>query len=504
MMNQSNKEFEHRKSIHIKTIGMIFLIVAIVFFIAVPVFYYAMLSIPYADDFSYASTMKAYLVQDSNPFLAAYRSMLQFYNTLGGEWFSDYLAFFFSQFECSNLAALRIVNLVSHLFLGGALAYLISSFLRDVNKAKTMLSTIIISVIFLYWMTNNYCNTEIYTWHIVCVKYVLSMAVLCLGVGSYVRYFHHQYRRYWILAMIIGILVNGTSLNIAMLNCELYCLLMLYGIIRKRLIWQSIIVSTVPLVSVLVTLVAPGNFSRYGNETFYIGGCILGCLYAVLDRIVYLSIHTPYLVMSFLVFLWLLAHIKPESSTERKKRHPLILLPVFFLCVLGVDSPYVMSLKIQRFEFTQFEDRALFVQDFSIYLFTIVWIIYFAKYVKGRFPKLELKRGVAISCLTAGIALSVLIIGLNDIRTMTTVRMWEGIAKGNAITYARYQETILQQIEASDQAIVDIVYDTTKAGRKDEFILGLRLSEDEGRWDYWYNGAVANFCDKEKINITYE
>ncbi len=482
-------------------VWMLFL--ALFFFLLFPIIYYSMCSIPFADDFSNASNMKENLV-NAGRLTATLKTLDWQYNTMGGTWASSFIVNLFMHIS-EGLIWFRICILFSNLLLFVALLYLsYVIYSCYMNKLVMDVTALPVFSFFVWWLTNNYQNTEMYTWYTVQGEYILPVALICYGAASYIRYVRLDGKGR-VPAFFCFCFASGCALNIIVLGVGVLFMITLEAVMRKKEVsFFNIVTVLFAVIGAIISAVAPGNFNRYGSEEYNITGAVLGTLASVLYRMRYLITKTPYLVMLIVLFILLYKKQTNANQIDHRAKHPVCMLIICFLAVFLVDYPYVLSRQIDGFREILFEDRAYFVQDFTIYLISIVLVVYFADYIKRVKPEWIIANRVSMISIFVGLVLSAVVIFINGFSQITSVYMWKQILTGRAHMYARYQEEIMDAIRGAEGDIVSIEYDVNVAPSKEKFIRGLQLSDVEGEWPWWRNCAVARFYDKEKVTLQYK
>ena len=484
-----------------KTILFAVLLCLVSMTIIIPVLCYSMLSIPYADDFSDARGSLEYLGQYGNWLVAALYRTRNFWVTFQGSYTGLFLVSFYNSYATGGILGLRLFNTVSMASFYLSLLYLVYVFCKT-GKRKWILTLSVYTVI-IYWITDNYIYSEIYTWNNVICIYVVPLIFVFAGEGLYIEYVRRQ-GFYWIPASVCGFFIGGGTINIATLGCGLFLITVVYGIFQRNLI-KSIKVYIPFVFTVVCTLfntLAPGNFIRWDSDgdVSLIRVAIVS-VYSILKCITRISTTTPFIAT--LIILVIVAHKYGVHELDGKitYAHPL-LVGVMYVTACGVvNFPYCLGNNLDRIGST-FEDRALFVQDVSIYLLTVLWIFYFSGFIRKRFVEFEFGKIHAASAFVVCATSLLLIWGYDGFGNMGTPFMIRTIADGSAKDYAEYQEEIIDQIRYGDN-VQTIYYDSAHHEKKHPIIRGLRLSDDPERWDMWFNNAIAGYFGKVVPIIVY-
>ena len=467
----------------------------------IPVLYYSMLSIPYADDFSDARGSIEYYREYGNWLISALYRTKNFWVTFQGSYTGLFLVSFCNPYALGGLLGLRLYNTVCMSSFYTSLLYLVYVFCK--SGEQKWLQTLSVYTIIVYWMTNNYIYSEIYTWNNVICIYVVPLIFVFAGEALYIEYVRRQ-GFWWIPASVCGFFIGGGTINIATLGCGLFLITAVYGIFQRDLLKsiRTYIPFAFTVVCTLFNTLAPGNFIRWDSDS---GASLIRVaivsVYSILKCITRISTTTPFIAT--LIILVIVAHKYGGFELEGKitYAHPL-LVGVMYVTACGVvNFPYCLGNNLDRIGST-FEDRALFVQDVSIYLLTVLWIFYLAGYIRKRFARFEFEKIHATSAIVVCITSLLLIWGYDGFDNMGTPFMIRTIADGSAKDYAKYQEEIIDQIRYGDN-VQTIYYDSAHHEKKHPIIRGLRLSDDPERWDMWFNNAIAGYFGKPVPIIVY-
>ena len=159
---------------------LILVMVFISLVIILPILYYSMMSIPYADDLTNAGMGKKYLEQYGSYFLSGLANIRYSYINWQGSYTAAFLVAFLQPVLRGWVHALRICNTACNALLFCTFFFLAYEFVALVGYDR-LIDRVEISlylyVFFLFCITNNYMNNEIYTWFTVMAVYVIPSFV---------------------------------------------------------------------------------------------------------------------------------------------------------------------------------------------------------------------------------------------------------------------------------------------------------------------------------------
>ena len=195
---------------------------AMILTVIIPILIYASKSFPVADDFGNTRYVRDSMVSESF-FLTAVKLAGETYVRLGGNFFSAFLNYFFTPFLRGGIVGIRIFNTIMHIVFYISVFVLVRFFSKHILKADSNIA-LFLYFAFIFCLVNNRVNSDVYSWYVVLVAYILPTAIL-MFCHSILIYSVCTRNRMYIPAAILAFLVSGSSLNITALNCGLLLLL---------------------------------------------------------------------------------------------------------------------------------------------------------------------------------------------------------------------------------------------------------------------------------------
>ncbi len=471
--------------------------------IIIPMLYYCMLSLPFSDDFALARKTGEYLLYHNNSyFISALANTKDAWLKWQGTYTGCFSAVFFNMFYRWGLLGLRLLNTIITLLFFASLFYLTRVFCKKISKPLTL--TLWVYLIILFCITNNCMYSEIYTWYTGIVVYLIPCVFLLIEMSMCIEYMRNQGNE-WIIAAICGVLAGGGVINMATLACGLCLIITAYGLFQLDI--KDKIKACIPLASTvagtLLNVMAPGNYARWEEkgELSVIRVAGSSIMY-VFRRIGELSSGRMFILLLIALFIVVYKYGTFDYKGKMTFRHPYALLPLIILGCATVNFPYCLGLRVQSMDF-YFENRALFVEDLSIYLLFSAWVFYYVGYIKYKYKQIEFNRENTSIILVLYLSFVLVIYGSGLYSEYTTPYMIEGIADGSIREYAQYQESIIDWIENNTDKEIDVKYNIGRYAPSNYMIIGMSLSDDPNRWDYYNNETIAEYYGKDRVDVEY-
>lgn len=349
---------------------------------------------------------------------------------------------------------------------------------------------LLIYIIVLISLTNNYNNVETWTWYCVLIGYVFVVACIFWGVSFFIQAIRYDKIYYIIAASVIGFLASGASLNVTALNCGLYLLIGIIGLWAYNKKKVSIICFSSALAGGIINAAAPGNFIRHDITTtsYSIVGSLEAAAMLGISRVQTLLTYSPFVLLLIIFFLFSLKNI--NNAERRCKLHPSIILLITFAGITIVNFPVCLG-----YETTSLPYRCIWVEDCTIYIGMFAWSGYLAGWIKGRSGGFEIHKEcclcIALSCLLFFCSLG----NVRSMKSYPTFQMMRQLLNGELEEYAEFWEEIFREIEISDDGNV-VVY--REAMKENDFITSPGMWGDKGNW---INRSIASYYGKDSAYI---
>ncbi|MBO6108601.1 MAG: hypothetical protein J6P16_04250 [Eubacterium sp.] len=460
--------------------------------IILPILFYALLSVPAADDATNCLTMKSYIDSGDGYFYGAVKQTVKLYENTSGYYFAAFINYFTTPFARWGIDGLRIVNLILNCIFFISLYALVRAVCKTLLKTSEHHWKLFFFVLFL--VVNGYANTEIYTWYCVLIAYVFSVSIMLFGLALFIDCEKKTLPKL-IISAVLALLVSGSSLNVAVVNIELFFVAALIKLYRTSGFRNIIlyIPFAMALVGGFINLLAPGNYIRHDAVTtnYNVISAVAHTISIIYDRVLSLVSETVFIPVMIIIIICC-RELKDDERLTRLGIHPFIMSVLCAAAVFLVDFPVVFG-----YADKYFPDRCVYVQDVAVYFFGIIWcmdlVLYYRK--KGKTPGLwdAMTKGkpAVYLCL---VLFSLAVYGHSAPDGWTTMYMYKNIINGDAVEYADSQKDLLREIKSSELSDVVLPYDEKVP--VDKFIKGTGIGWDP---DDWINRGYAQLFDKNSV-----
>lgn len=410
--------------------------------VIIPIIIYATKSFPVADDFGNSGFVRDQMVGGSY-FLTACKLTVDSYFRIGGYYFAAFMNYFFSPFLRMGITGVRIFNPIIHL------VFFLSAFLLVWAFSKCIIKVDIEASLALYFafiasIVNDRVNSEVYSWYVVMVAYVLPISVMMLADALLIYSFSKK-NKLFIVSAVLTFLVSGSSLNITALNCGLLLLAVFYCFSVNEYKIEFATVFVAAFIGALISVAAPGNYKRHdsGGSEYYIIGALKSSILHSLEQIFGLFTRSPMLIFVIVVFVLLLLKTDYSWAQKLKFNHPVLAAVVAIAGVVIVNYPVYLGAGDTA-------ERCEYVQDIAIYVLTFLLLCYVVGYIKMNNPGITISHeGLAI------LTVAVLLYGVTLLNahggsaSFATPYMVKSIVTGEFTKYVDYNEGIIKELENS-------------------------------------------------------
>ncbi len=461
---------------------------------AIPVLVYARKSVPVLDDYANAySLLKNYGWGDSffSTVIASAKRTSYLYKTTSGYFFAAFLNFLCSPFLRGGIHALRVFNLVIYICFFCSLYFLIYTFSKRILGINKQYASLGVYFLVLMQIINGYNNSEIYTWYCCVVAYVFPVLLLFVSLSLLILAMTGKYWLY-IPSAIFSFLISGSSLNISALNCGLTFIACVYAFIRFREKRGNVFVFASGLVGALINVLSPGNYVRHDAETsnYDIFQSLYDTFVASFGSIELRISKTPFMIILIILLIVILMH-SDDKSRELKYKHPFLSILMIFAGVIIVNFPFCFG-----YSTDQLSDRVVFIQDIALYLLSIIWISYFAGWLKKRFTSIVVSQNL-LFCIVINLVMSLMIIISihGGLCSFTTGDMISSLLNGDFIKCVEYEEDIINEVaESKDNDVV--IARNSKVELRSYKSVGLSDNTES-----LANECIADFYGKDSVRL---
>ena len=475
---------------NILIIGFIILSLLVI----IPVLIYASMSVPAADDFSNAYTIRKYWKIYPSTFIASLVNCYDYYFESNGFYFSIFLNMLFQPLLRWGIGGLRIFNVIVNIAFFTATLFLFHIFVKEfLNKKSSSLMTWFLYSTFVFSLINNTSNFEVYTWYCVLVAYTLPLALMMCTFALFILILKRN-SHLVIITSTFAFLVSGSSLNIVALNCGMILLFGIYGFIFLNKKKESLTVFISALVGAIINVVAPGNYIRrdYISTNYDVIDSFKDAIKCTVRLLIDKCLHTSFLPVLIIIFL--ISYIFIEVKSDKIKfKYPIFALIVAMSGIIIVNFPVTLG-----YESNTLPVRCVFIQDIATYFLLYLCMLYFIGWLKTSFIVVKFSKVLTCAILTGCILLIFGICRMNGgYRNYTTGYMISSIVNGELVRYVKYEEGILEEIENSEEEDV-IIYRPFKMSNPYMKEIGIESDPQN-----WVNKSISGYYYKDSTVIYY-
>ena len=492
IINDSFREIFAKENRQMLIAGIILTLFALA--IVLPVLYYARYSFPTGDDIGYALSMRALLNRSDSYLGAVWRGVVVEYKEASGMFFTTFTDYLFSPVLNGGVTGVRIANvLLQSFFVFGVFFFALTFSRKILNKGYNV--AMLIFCMIIYAVVNIQSNGDIYTWVTVVNMYNAQVGLILIGLSLFIICLMDNRDLLCIPACLIAFLGSGAALNIAALNCGILMIFGVYGFLILKRKWVSLGVFISALIGAIVNVAAPGNYVRHDEMQagYNLSGTMINAV-SVSVRAVFSRVFNPVFFVILLIMLLVFIHELDYSGTDYQFNHPLIGLFIVFISIVVVDFPVILG-----YGGSSIPERSRFIQDITLCIMILLWMLYFTGWLKKRFGEFEFrKEHLFAMCVACIIAISCTVYSSDDgMLTFGTPYMIHSILNGSFRSYASFECNMLYEIRDSVEDDVVIVRDEIPYNPYAKYFY---VDEDPGQWPNTY---YAKYYGKNSVRIEY-
>lgn len=382
---------------------------------------------------------------------------------------------------------LLIAIIFSNVFLVKAIAKNIFNYSKNILIIIIALVPTIVAIEYV-----PYSRESLFWWN-GASYYTLFYSFMLVFVGVVIKLTKSKSRKnniiYTILAVLLSIIIGGGNYPVALVSIIITFLGTIYlFIVKNNKKWNLLTITMVGIVSLIISLVAPGNTIRQEALDNSLGpiGSIIRALY---EGIYYILEWTNISVV--LIFVFLVPFIyRIIKNTRFKFRYPLI----FTLLTFGIfSSQFVPPLCAMN---GTGPGRLIDIIYYSFYWLIGLNVMYYIGWIKKRFGDIKIIEYFSSNILIYSFIILVLFTAslyvTKEYRELTSFISYSSLKSGEAQEY--YKQMMERYKIYEDDNIKDVVVKEITA--KPEQIYGLDITEDK---ENWINKAVTSYFNKNTV-----
>ncbi|MBR6147714.1 MAG: hypothetical protein IKQ44_05050 [Lachnospiraceae bacterium] len=299
--------------------------------------------------------------------------------------------------------------------------------------------------------------------------------------------------------IILGFLIGGASVNVAVLSCIVACQLIYWGCIVKKQIKYSIVCGIPVITGSALNVLSPGNYRTDSTvtSTDKFLEVFKGSAIYEYERIKMFITEYPLFITVILIFIILF--LISDSKYTYSFPVPLIYTILLVLGELATIFPTQWASGVEAYAVYE---RCIIISDWTSFLLIFLIVFYWTGWIKVRF-NIE---GISSGKTRVSICMAVLcifgIVSFMQGDKNASYRLAHELKDGHVQEYCKWVESIIHEVESSDEQIVEIhtkeVKDTTCMANA-FFNIGIYDPDT-----YVGNSAMGNFYGKKAVYIIDE
>lgn len=468
-------------------------IAIIVFVITLfPIFYLSFVNRASGDDYGYGTyTREAWLATHSLVQVgqAAYQTIRQYYYGWQGTWFSIFI-FSLQPEVFSDRAYVIVAFLMLFLWVGSTFLMFQEVLVRrmKLEKWSYRLITIVFLTISIQFIPNT--KSSIF-WFNGCAHYMIPFA-MCQCLVYFLLRYEEKYRiRQLIGISIIMALLGGSNYQAAVFALIASFYVGIAGLVlrRDKRIWWLCLPAVLELIGLIVSMKAPGNKVRGGEEfgfSMVRGAKTIGLSFWEGIRTIGNYIQTKLLVITGLLLLFLIfLEAMKKREQEPVIKYPVISILLLFCLYSAMQAPAIYA----RVEVSS----GVHNMNYQVCLLAATGILLIlAERIMARcnLSAEKLRRRVLIPGLV--ICLFILVIGRSNIKTSTLWVCMEYIISGQAADYREQMELQTRLLTDGDTRDVVLPFINDVQGP----LMHMPVTADS---EAWTNTVTRQFYGKNSV-----
>lgn len=477
---------------------LVFTIVCII--LIAPSLISTLYTFPVQDDFHYAFYAKELMNQGHNIFTASLIKTWDYYTSFCGCYTSSFLGYFYSGIINCNIAGIRIFCFTNAILFYIVL-YIFALAVINITLKYSVRQTRIIYIMLLLCIScvRYYMWHEDFNWFITSVQYLLILQLILLGISCYIYAIKKEQKVLYVVSALLGFLGSGAALNIAVFCCIAYFIVTFIVLIKYKKKIEVVLVLFTVWLGVLINVIAPGNFLRYGEP---MGKKAL--LYAVYLSAKYVCIRLQ-IFFNYSIFVFILIAVAtmlffwPFKKIEFRFPLPVVATVVAFGTIVGTIFPVMFG---YGWDVYRIISRCNFISDMVIYFSVFAILLYWRGWVGYRFPHMKLCKKSVITFVACVLTLlGFYIYGFQECEIAWSKQVRQ-LNNGEYSVFSNYWTGVYNEIESkryNEEKTVNLYRDyypeSTTSLVNPQFYVGYY----DG--DIYGNTTIARFYNKDAVYL---
>lgn len=473
--------------------------------ILMPILNIAKYNMPSADDYSYSKEPHLVWENTHNAFKVINQALDNVKNTYKG-WQGTYSAIFLFSMQPS-LFGVEYYRICTFILLGMLIIsnlYLVKTIAKKCFNYKKNSIIFILALVptvlevqlvpepkqSLFWWNGSVYYTFFFSFMLIAIAYIINI-IKSEKKGSLITYS--------ILAILFTILIGGSNYPTALIYCMILALTTLFLFINKKTKKSKkfilLGITILAAVSLLISMVAPGNAVRQANCDNSLGA-VGAIIKAIKAGVKYVISWTNVTVIATFIFLVPFIYEVIKNS-KFKFRYPIIFSIITFgiLCAMFVPPLYAMN--------NYGEGRLINIIYYSYYWLMILNIAYYLGWIKNKFDdkensSIKLMDYINENILIFSIIMAILIVLIcyvtESYKSFTSYKAYDSLSKNEAQDY--YQEMLQRYEVLENKEIKDVAFNELKNHPELLFYVEFNVDKND-----WINSDASIYFEKNSIYL---
>lgn len=418
------------------------------------------------------------------------------YKTWQGTYFAMFIQALLSPMNNFGYAQLHFVMFANAVLFWGALIWLAKTLMSKI-ECQSHLKIFVIALL-VFSLTNYEAYEEVFFWFSGAASYSIPLSLMMIGFTATIRYADTHRIKWYVIAILCGIMAMGGSLTVSGTGCYVVALFVLYQMlpgekkVSVRKLVPQLILFAVWFAGALINAAAPGNFVRYGyvdeSGVHPIEACVNSVLMAG-TRFGHFFTETNYVAVAILLILvgFLIGKRGPENAFVSKK--------YLFISLLALLTPIVTAFPLALgYSSVAMPNRCIFMVDVSLLAALANLAVVGGMMISGICEESDIKLFAVICVMMAACVVS---FHPHPIENSAFAHEVKQLADGTYEHYCRACESFFVRLSRTEDS-GDVRIPAGETPARIEYMYNLNLSDSP---DYFVNAAIADYFGFDSFAI---
>lgn len=448
--------------------------------------------LPSADDFT--NTI-AYQTFPGSKLEYMWWKVVNAYKGWQGTYFGVFLCSLHTYYEF-GLAGLRIQMMLSAIFFFYSIIICIQTGIDKMGlekDASKQIKLLTITMAIFYFLNTNQLS-EIFYWQTGLCVYTIPLSLSFLTIFSYLKYEITGKKKKWlVIGSIFALCGAGGALDVSAFLCAILLLGILYNFVIKKKIEANCIIGISAFIGAVINVFAPGNYVRheyFDSEIRYVK-----MMFGTIERVndILSTDFQSGILLAIIIVIFVSAYGK-LAACEFEFKYPGLVTIYCYIGILLTVFPVLLGFSVTD----GIPVRCCFVERVSIIIFILIATIYWSGWASQK-KILNLSREIIFILTLIYIIPTSSYFQKDALKEFTIYRMCEHLIKGDYADKAKEEESIVSQIENSNEQDVVVTVSWPREGAWTNLkTIGLMDNAE-----HWVNVDIADYYGKNSIILQY-